>query len=211
MHPFTLCRPVDIAWRDLRLGDKGHAFIAKISKTQCVPRCLFGWFARLDQRCQIVRDGRYHAFDHETGFGNTNRHWRWADWRDGDAHPDREYVGKGWATLMLIDQHKATRVGQPGDSKNCGNTAKRWEHHREFERQCLGCCDRSVGRDLVNMHDTGFEGGRPRIGYPFDMTFAHFAFHHRFGVAHAIEAKMSDIGFGCHKGHWHAVADFSAS
>ena len=75
----------------------------------------------------------------------------------------------------------------------------------------MGLLDYAVFGYFLDMHHGLIDASDTRIGHPFDVAVAHFAFEQAFGVAHAVKAKVADIGFGGDKGHRHLVADFTAA
>ncbi|GEM92221.1 hypothetical protein RSP03_12880 [Cereibacter sphaeroides] len=80
------------------------------------------------------------------------------------------------------------------------------QHHRIAEGQGMGLRGAAFGH-FLDMHRPRLDPRDPGRGDPFDMAAAQRGFEQPLGVAHPVEAKMADIGFGGDEGHGHPVAD----
>ena len=206
-----MARPVDIAWRDLRLSHESDPAVTEIGKADRIPRGDFIRRAPVEFGGDVVRHRCHHALDHEAGFGDSYRHRGWPHGRDGDADTERIDVLEGWIALVLVGQNEPARVSQAFDAIDRLDASECGQDHRIAKGQIVGLLDRAVLGHFLDMHHGLIDAGDARIGYPFDVAVAHFALEQAFGVAHAVKTEVADIGFGGDKGHWHLVADFTAA
>src|SRR5690606_792040 len=73
MDPLPAGRPVDVARRNLRLGDEGHAAVAEIGEADRVPGRLGVRLLAVEDRDEVRRDRSHHRFYHEAGLGYADR------------------------------------------------------------------------------------------------------------------------------------------
>ena len=125
--------------------------------------------------------------------------------------PIAEHVRKRRIALVLVDDDEAARVGELLDAPDGADAAERGQHHRIGKRQFVGLADRAVVRDFLDRHLALLDVLDAGVGDPLDMLLAHLAFEQSLGIADPVEAEMTDIGFGCHKGHGDAVAELAAA
>src|SRR5690606_2909438 len=211
VDPFAFRRPVHVAWRELWLSDEGDTAIAEIRKADGVPAC-FGCRLLAFENCSEVKGGcRHHTFDHEAGFRHADRYGGRTCGRYGDTYAEREDFREGRIALMLVNDDEAARIGQPFDIANGGHSPESGKHHRIAERQVVRVLERAALVHFLYMHHAGLDAGHARVGDPFDVTVAHFAFEQGLGIADAVQAEMADIGLWRYIGHRHLVTDFAAT
>ena len=207
MHPFPLRRPVDVARRDLGLGDEGDAAVAEIREADGVPGAFGVRRLALGQAMDVVRRGGDHGFDHEPGLGHADRNRRLARGRDRDADSHREDLREGRVALVLVGEDEAARVGQPLDVAHRRHAAEGRQHHGEDLGQLVRPGHRAVLGDLRDMELVGLDPVDAGIGDPLDVPLAQGALQEALGIADPVEAEMADIGLGGDEGHRHLVAD----
>ena len=196
MDPFAAGGPVDVARRDLGLGEEGHAAVAEIGQADGVPGRHIGRFLAVDFLPQIVGDGRDHALDHEAGFGHADRHRGRADRRNRDTDAQRIDIGEGRIALVLVGQDEASRIDQPLDPTHGFDAPEGRQHHGIDERQGVGRLDRSVLVDRLDVHRPRLDPGHLGAGNPFDVPVAHLALQQAAGIADTVQPEVADIRFG---------------
>ena len=130
--------------------------------------------------------------------------------RDRHANANREHILEGGVLLVLVDQNEAARIDEAFHAAHRRDATEARDQHREAEGQFVGLRNGAVLGYFLGYQFARFDFLHARIADPFDVLIAHCALKNAFGIAHAVEADMTDIRLCGDEGHRHLVAKSSA-
>ena len=135
-----------------------------------------------------------HGFDHETCLRHANRNRCLSRWGDRNTYANAKDLRIFRVALMLVCNDEALRIHEAVNISHRRHTPEGRQHHGVFHGQLMRLLDRAILVDLFHDHLSGFDLFHAGIGDPLDVAFSQLAFEQALGVAHAIEAEMTDIG-----------------